>query len=194
MAAGTRAFLPSRPTDWTNTAFVAENAPSQSIAFPGSRETLLLPQVPAGTRNQDREPGRTQAISAHAVISAIVRCVGDVAHWNERSTLRQGVVAQGWLLRASAHSSAHAECTLGSDREDLLTRLLPSVALFGFAASPLHPFAKALAQAEDATVCRRRFCRPWASTTTRADHTREDELSYSLDRSQQLVTGLHCTQ
>jgi hypothetical protein len=44
---------------------------------------------------------------------------------------------------------------------------------------------------EDATICKCRFCRPGASTTTCADHTRDDERSYSLDRSQQLVTGLH---
>jgi hypothetical protein len=123
------------------------------------------------------------------VISAIVRCVGDVAHWNERSSLRQGVVVQGWLLRVSAHSSAHAECALGSNREALLTRLSSTVARFGFTASPLRPFAKAIAQV-DATVYRCRFCHPAAIESTRADHTRKDERGHSLDRSQQLLTGL----
>lgn len=95
--------------------------------------------------------------------SAIVHCVGDVAHWNERSFLRQGVVAQGWLLRVSAHSSAHADYTLGSNREALLAPLLPTVAPFGFTASPLHPFAEAKAIAQvDATFWTCRFCRPGA--------------------------------
>jgi hypothetical protein len=106
------------------------------------------------------------------------------------ASLRQGVVAQGWPLRVSAHSSAHAECTLGSNREALLTRLSSTVARFGFTASPLHPFAKAIAQV-DATVYRCRFCRPGAVEGLRADHTRKDERSHSLDRSQRLLSGLH---
>jgi hypothetical protein len=142
------------------------------------------------------EPGtRTQPshFRSNAVISAIVRCVGEVAHWNERSSLRRGVVAQGWLLRVSAHSIAHAECTLGSNREALLARLSSTVALFGFTASPLHPSPKAIAQV-DATVYRCRFCHLGQSRAsvqiTLGKHVR----SHSLDRSQQVVSGLHHTR
>jgi hypothetical protein len=168
---------------------VAGNAPGQSITFPSNMETLLLLQVPAGTHTQSRGPGRNQAISANAVISAIVHCVGDVAHWNERNFSRQGVVVQGWLLRASAHSIAHAECTLGSNREALLARLLRTVALFGFTASPLHPFAKAIAQV-DATMCRCRFCHPGESRVSVQITPEGHERIHSLDRSQLLLTGL----
>jgi len=74
------------------------------------------------------------------VISAIVHCVEEVAHWNERSSLRQGVVVQGWLLAVSAHSNAHAECTLGSNREALLSRLslhCGSVWVYGITVAPV---------------------------------------------------------
>lgn len=101
------------------------------------------------------------------------------------------MVVQGWLLRVSAHSSAHAECTLGSNREALLTRLSPSVARFGFTASPLHPFAKAIAQ----VGCYRlqmQVLPPWGIEGIRASMqiTRKHERIHSLDRSQQLLTGL----
>ena len=102
-------------------------------------------------------PDASKPFPQNAVMSAIVHCVGEVAHWNERSSLRQGVVVQGWLLAVSAHSNAHAECTLGSNREALLSRLSSTVAPFGFTASPLHPSAKAIAQV-DATVYRCRSC------------------------------------
>jgi hypothetical protein len=113
--------------------------------FPSRRETLLLPHVPVGTHQLGAgNPDTTKPFPQNAVISAIVRCVGEVAHWNERNSLRRGVVAQGWLLRVSAHSNAHAECTLGRNREALLSRLSSTVALFGFTASPLHPSLRLL--------------------------------------------------
>ena len=169
----------------------AENAPSQSINSPSRRETLLLPQVPVGTHQLGAgNPDATKPFPPNAVISAIVRCVGEVAHWNERNSLRRGVVAQGWLLRVSAHSNAHAECTLGSNREALLSRLSSTVALFGFTASPLHPSAKAIAQV-DATVYRCRFCHLGQSRASVQITLGKHGRSHSLDRSQQLLSGLH---
>lgn len=152
-------FLTSRQTHWTNTALLLKF--SEPIdRFPSRRETLLLPHVPVGTHQLGAgNPDATKPFPQNAVISAIVHFVGDVAHWNERSDLRRGVVAQGWLLAVSAHSIAHAECTLSSNREALLSRLPSTVALFGLTASPLHPSAKAIAQV-DATVYRCRFCHP----------------------------------
>jgi hypothetical protein len=68
-----------------------------------------------------------------------------------------------------------------------------TVALFGFTASPLHPSAKAIAQV-DATVYRCRFCHLGQSRAsvqiTLGKHVR----SHSLDRSQQVVSGLHHTR
>jgi hypothetical protein len=150
-------FVPSQRMHWTNTALKLKC--SEPIDhFPSRREMLLLPHVPVGTHQLGAgNPDATKPFPQNAVISAIVHCVGEVAHWNERSSLRRGVVAQGWLLRVSAHSIAHAECTLGSNREALLARLSSTVALLGFTASPLHPSAKAIAQV-DATVYRCRFC------------------------------------
>ena len=69
----------------------AENAPSQSINSPSRRETLLLPQVPVGTHQLGAgNPDATKPFPPNAVISAIVHCVGEVAHWNERSLLETG--------------------------------------------------------------------------------------------------------
>lgn len=76
------------------------------------------------------------------------------------------MVTQGWPLWVKRIPALTQDYTLGSNREALLARLLascPLVALFGFTASPLHPFAEAKAIAQvDATFNTCRFCRPGA--------------------------------